>query len=61
MAGQTAFVPVAAVTPNLAGAFELALDEGVVISHRMWQGSGLWLGQSRNQIVRHIVGASVAA
>jgi ABC-type lipoprotein release transport system permease subunit len=38
MAGQTAFVPVAAVTPNLAGAFGLPLDEGVVISHRMWQG-----------------------
>src|SRR5271163_1169785 len=38
MAGQTAFVPVAAVTPNLAGAFGLPLDEGVVISHRIWQG-----------------------
>jgi ABC-type lipoprotein release transport system permease subunit len=38
MAGQTAFAPVAAVTPNLAGAFGLPLDEGVVISHRMWQG-----------------------
>ena len=38
MAGQTAFVPVAGVTPNLAGAFGLPLDEGVVISHRMWQG-----------------------
>ncbi|MGB7025446.1 MAG: ABC transporter permease [Candidatus Acidiferrales bacterium] len=35
--GQTAFVPVAAVTPNLAGVFGLPLDKGVVISHRMWQ------------------------
>lgn len=38
VAGQTAFVPVAAVTANLAGAFGLPLDEGVVISHRTWQG-----------------------
>ena len=37
MGGQTAFVSVAAVTPNLAGVFGLPLDEGVVISHRMWQ------------------------
>lgn len=37
MDGQTAFVSVAAVTPNLAGVFGLPLDEGVVISHRMWQ------------------------
>ena len=37
MDGQTAFVPVAAVTPDLAGVFGLPLDEGVVISHRMWQ------------------------
>jgi putative ABC transport system permease protein len=35
--GQTAVVPVAAVTPNLAGVFGLPLDKGVVISHRMWQ------------------------
>ncbi|HEY6290458.1 MAG TPA: ABC transporter permease [Terriglobia bacterium] len=38
MAGQTALVPIAAVTPNLAGAFGLPLDHGVVISHRIWQG-----------------------
>ena len=38
VAGQTAFVPVAAVTPNVAGAFGLSLDKGVVISHRLWQG-----------------------
>jgi ABC-type lipoprotein release transport system permease subunit len=37
MADQTAFVPVAAVTPHLAGVFGLPLDEGIVISHRMWQ------------------------
>jgi len=37
MDGQTAFVSVAAVTPNLAGVFGLPLDDGVVISHRMWQ------------------------
>src|SRR5256886_8410848 len=37
MDGQTAFVSVAAVTPNLAGVFGLRLDDGVVISHRMWQ------------------------
>jgi ABC-type lipoprotein release transport system permease subunit len=35
MAGQTAFVPLAAVTPNLARVFGLRLDEGVVISRRM--------------------------
>jgi ABC-type lipoprotein release transport system permease subunit len=35
--GQTAFVSVAAVTPNLARVFGLPLNEGVVISHRMWQ------------------------
>ena len=34
---QTAFVSIAAVSPNLAGVFGLPLDEGVVISHRMWQ------------------------
>jgi len=37
MDGQTAFVSVAAVSPNLARVFGLPLDEGVVISHRMWQ------------------------
>lgn len=37
MNGQTVFVSVAAVSPNLAGVFGLPLDEGVVISHRMWQ------------------------
>lgn len=35
--GQTAFVPVASVTPRLAGVFGLPLDKGIVISHRMWQ------------------------
>jgi len=37
MDGQTTFVSAAAVSPNLAGVFGLPLDEGVVISHRMWQ------------------------
>jgi len=37
MAGQTAVVPVAAVTSNLAGLLGLPLDKGVVISHRIWQ------------------------
>jgi putative ABC transport system permease protein len=37
LAGQTAVVPIAAVTPNLAGVFDLPLDKGVVISRRMWQ------------------------
>lgn len=37
MDGQTTFVSVAAVTPNLAGVFGLPLDDGVVISHRIWQ------------------------
>ncbi|PYT32960.1 MAG: hypothetical protein DMG57_00010 [Acidobacteria bacterium] len=38
MGGQTAIVPVAAVTSNLAGLLGLPLDQGVVISHRIWQG-----------------------
>jgi putative ABC transport system permease protein len=37
MDGQTTVVSVADVSPNLAGVFGLPLDEGVVISHRMWQ------------------------
>jgi hypothetical protein len=37
VAGQTEFVPIAAVTPSLAGALGLSLDKGVVISQRMWQ------------------------
>lgn len=36
--GQTTFVPTAAVTSSLAGAFGLPMDEGVVISRRLWQG-----------------------
>ena len=36
-AGQTATVPVAAVTSNLARFLGLPLGKGVVISHRMWQ------------------------
>src|SRR5277367_4666078 len=38
VAGQTAFVPVAAVTPDIARAFGLPLDKGVVISRRIWEG-----------------------
>src|SRR2546430_4787013 len=62
MPGQTAFVPVAAVTPNLAGVFGLLLDEGVVISHRMWQrefgASTDVLGQEIriNSVTAHISG-----
>jgi len=37
-AGQTATVPVAVVTSNLARFLGLPLGKGVVISHRMWQG-----------------------
>lgn len=37
MDGQTAFVSVADVTPKLAGVFGLPLNEGVVISHRIWR------------------------
>jgi ABC-type lipoprotein release transport system permease subunit len=36
VAGQSAIVSVAAVTPDLAGLLNLSLDEGVVISHRIW-------------------------
>jgi len=38
LAGQTAIVPVAAVTSNLARFLGLPLDKGVIVSHRMWQG-----------------------
>jgi ABC-type lipoprotein release transport system permease subunit len=38
LAGQTAIVPVAAVTSELARFLGLPLGKGVVISHRMWQG-----------------------
>jgi hypothetical protein len=36
-AGQTALVPIAVVTPGLAGILGLSLGKGVVISQRMWQ------------------------
>jgi hypothetical protein len=36
-AGQSAIGSVAAVTSNLAGVLSLSLENGVVISHRMWQ------------------------
>ena len=52
MAGQTAFVPVAAVTPNLARALSLPLDEGVVISHRMWQGEFGASADARGEEIR---------
>ena len=38
MAGQTALVSIAAVTSNLTAVLGLPLDDGVVISHRLWQG-----------------------
>jgi hypothetical protein len=37
LAGQSAIKSVADVTPDLAGIFNLSLDGGVVISHRVWQ------------------------
>jgi ABC-type lipoprotein release transport system permease subunit len=36
-AGQSAIASVAAVTPDLAGLFNLPLDSGAVVSDRMWQ------------------------
>ncbi|HEY1948565.1 MAG TPA: ABC transporter permease [Bryobacteraceae bacterium] len=36
-AGQSAIGSVAAVTSNLAGVLNLSLENGVVISHRIWQ------------------------
>jgi ABC-type lipoprotein release transport system permease subunit len=38
LASQSAIKSVAAVTPNLAGLFNLSVDRGVVISRRVWQG-----------------------
>ncbi len=37
VAGQSAIMPIAAVTSNLSGLLGLSLDEGVIVSHRMWQ------------------------
>jgi ABC-type antimicrobial peptide transport system permease subunit len=37
VAGQSQVLSVAAVTPGLAGFFNLTLDQGVVISHRIWE------------------------
>jgi hypothetical protein len=37
LAGQSAIVSIAAVTPDLTGLLKLPLDKGVVISRRMWQ------------------------
>ena len=36
-AGQSTIMSVAAVTPGLAGFLNLSLNEGVVISHRIWE------------------------
>jgi hypothetical protein len=35
--GQSAIMSVAAVTPRLAAELNLSLDQGIVISHRMWR------------------------
>jgi predicted permease len=35
--GRSALMAVAAVTPEVAALFELALGDGVVLSHRVWQ------------------------
>jgi ABC-type lipoprotein release transport system permease subunit len=37
LAGQAEVLSVAAVTPGLAGFLNLSLDQGVVISHRIWE------------------------
>lgn len=37
LAGQSEMLSVAAITPDLAGLLKLSVDEGVVISHRVWQ------------------------
>lgn len=37
IAGQTAIVPVAAVAPDLTKLFGLQLEQGAVISHRVWR------------------------
>ena len=37
LAGHSAVIPVAAVTPRLARELDLHLDDGVVISQRIWQ------------------------
>ncbi|MGC1414580.1 MAG: ABC transporter permease [Candidatus Acidiferrum sp.] len=52
VAGQTAFVPVAAVTPNVAGAFGLSLDKGVIISHHLWQGEFEGSADARGEEIR---------
>jgi len=38
LAGQSAIMPVTAVTSELFGLLGLSLDEGVIVSHRVWQG-----------------------
>ena len=37
LAGQSTIMSVAAVTPSLAGFLDLSLNQGVVISHRIWE------------------------
>jgi ABC-type lipoprotein release transport system permease subunit len=37
LAGHSPTLSVAAVTPRLAGLLNLSLDQGIVISHRIWQ------------------------
>jgi ABC-type lipoprotein release transport system permease subunit len=37
LGGQTAIAPVAAVTPHLGAALGLPLEDGVIISRRLWQ------------------------
>jgi len=51
-AGQSAIMSVADVTPNLAGLFNLSLDRGVVISHRVWQGEFRGETKVRGELVR---------
>jgi hypothetical protein len=37
LAGQSAILSVAAITPRFAALLSLSLDQGIVISHSMWQ------------------------
>jgi ABC-type lipoprotein release transport system permease subunit len=52
LAGQSAIKSIAAVTPDLAGRFNLSLDGGVVISRRIWQGEFHGEANVRGESVR---------
>jgi ABC-type lipoprotein release transport system permease subunit len=52
LAGQSAIKSVAAITPDLAGLFNLSLDGGVVISRRVWLGEFRGAADVRGESVR---------